>query len=804
MLQFLLWYLLVSLLGIVTFPLAYRLLPAFADRGYALSRAFGLLLWGYVFWMLASLGFINNNPGGLLLSLFVVLGLGVWASRGDFSQPKAWLQANRRIVLIVEVLFLLAFAFWAFVRAANPEIAGTEKPMELAFINAIMRSATFPPHDPWLAGYAISYYYFGYVMTAMLAGLTATPGEVAFNLMLALVFGLAAIGSYGVLYNLLSAHWPGKTPPGRPAWLGLLAPLFLLVLSNWQGFLEVLHRRGLFWSFASDGSAQSAFWTWLGIRDLNSPPAQPLGWIPDRYWWWWRASRVLQDYDFAGNFAEVIDEFPFFSFLLGDLHPHVLAIPFALLAAALALHLFLRDTDAETRLFRFSIPFSLADFTVYGLALGGLAFLNTWDFPIYLALALGALLLARVRKHGWGWHLAEEVLLVAIPLGLVSILMYLPFYIGFSSQAGGILPNILFPTRTVYLWIMFGPLLVALFAFFALNYRQAANHRFGWLAGFGFVLLLWLVSFLLALLASGTPTGQGLLASQGVGDIWALLGRSAMQRLVTLPTLLTLGVLISLALAYGTVTLASGEPARQGRSPLPMMMLFILFGALLVLAPEFVYLRDQFGTRMNTVFKFYYQAWILWSLAAAFGVAVLFGERRGLPWQLVRLLVVAGVLMGLFYPVLSLPNKTNGFNPSSGLSLDGAQFLTRYVPDDYLAIQYLRRLPKGVVAEAVGGSYTEYARMATFSGQPNVLGWPGHEGQWRGGGEEMGSRMQDMELLYNTPDWVTAQAILRQYDIRYVVIGSNERFTYQVQEEKFASNLREIFRQGQVVIYEVP
>ena len=62
------------------------------------------------------------------------------------------------------------------------DAAGTEKPMELAFINAIMRSPTFPPSDPWLSGYAISYYYFGYVLVALLAKLTALPGAVAFNL----------------------------------------------------------------------------------------------------------------------------------------------------------------------------------------------------------------------------------------------------------------------------------------------------------------------------------------------------------------------------------------------------------------------------------------------------------------------------------------------------------------------------------------------------------------------------------------------------------------------------------------------
>lgn len=105
--------------------------------------------------------------------------------------------------------------------------------------------------------------------------------------------------------------------------------------------LEVLHRLGLFWSRDSNtGTFTSPFWSWLDMKELSQPPVEPFGWFPDRYLWWWRASRVIQDYDIVGGFREVIDEFPFFSFLLGDLHPHVLAIPFGLLAVSVALNIF--------------------------------------------------------------------------------------------------------------------------------------------------------------------------------------------------------------------------------------------------------------------------------------------------------------------------------------------------------------------------------------------------------------------------------------------------------------------------------
>jgi uncharacterized membrane protein len=199
MLQFFLWYLLITLVGWLTFPLAFHLFPALAERGFSLSRPLGLLVWGYVFWMMASLGLIQNDGGGLLLALVVlVLVSGATLRRQATRQVlREWFRANGRLIIVVEILFFLAFAAWTFVRASNPniEVSGGEKTMELALINAIMRSPTFPPHDPWLSGYAISYYYFGYVMAAMLAKATGTLGSLAHNLMSALIFALSFIGA---------------------------------------------------------------------------------------------------------------------------------------------------------------------------------------------------------------------------------------------------------------------------------------------------------------------------------------------------------------------------------------------------------------------------------------------------------------------------------------------------------------------------------------------------------------------------------------------------------------------------------
>jgi len=855
---FIFWYLSVTLLGWLTFPLVFRLFPALADRGYSLSRAVGLLVWGYAFWLLTSLGLSQNDAGGLLLGLLILGGLSFWALRYADSRRKtadseeinsglstifSWVKHNWRLVINVEILFFLAFAFLAFVRASNPELTSAEKPMELMFINAILRSPTFPPRDAWLSGYAISYYYFGYVMTAMLAKLTGVPGSAAHNLMTSLIFALGVIGSYGILFNLLAiSDQEPKTVDNEnqqtvhrpPSTIAFLAPLFLLIISNAEGFLEVLHKRGLFWS-----GNTSSFWTWLDIKDLSQPP-QSLGWVPERYLWWWRASRVISDYDLSGGFKEIIDEFPFFSFLHADLHPHVLAIPFGLLAIAAALNLFLEGWRGELKLFGIKLNINLTGFVFLGLLLGGLAFLNTWDILIAAALVIGAYVLSRVRESGWSWERGEDVFVLGIPLGILSFLLYVPFYVGFSSQLGGVLPNLVYPTRGAQLWVMLGTLLLPLYAYLIYLWRtEKLGGRWPLALGLslGLVLLLWGLSWSLGLSIRLVDPSLGMffLQMQGVQSVDTLFAQAGLKRLMQIGSLLTLLVVLVPAVAFLTVDRGlkteDGEILPTVHRPLAtvFVLLLITLGSLLLIGPEFLYLRDQFGTRINTVFKFYYQAWMLWSLAAAYGIAVLVQKLHG-GWNIVfQVGLVLLLLVALTYPVLGILTRTDNFRLDRAFSLldtifndneEGAKTLARQElnslwtldyfnmvkrqnPDEAAAIRWLQSAPDGVVAEAIGGSYSGYARVSTLTGLPTVLGWPGHESQWRGGGEPQGSRQSDIETLYATPDWQTASEIIKRYNIRYVFVGNLERGE-ALREEKFQRNMQPAFQQGTVVIYEAP
>lgn len=840
MFALILWYILITLIGLLAFPLAYRLLPFLPDRGYAFSRALGLLITSYLFWLLASLQAGPNSLGGILLAVFVLAGLGALAAGGRWRELITWMKAQKATLIVMEVVFLVALLGWGFIRGFDPAIEYTEKPMELAFINSILQSPTFPPADPWLSGYAISYYYFGYVMLAVLARLSGVGANYAFNLGQALWFGLTALGAYGILYNLLAGLRGDRRVTGWLRATAVAAPVFILIVSNLGGVMEVLHARGVFWQTAADGTQSSVFWQdVLKVEEWNEPPTQPYTWELKRgVWVWWRSSRVLNDFKLSGEQIEIIDEFPFFTYLLGDMHPHLLAMPFALLAVALALNLYYSSAQRTFHAINPAEWIKRPDFWLSALVLGALGFLNTWDFPIYVALFGMVYALVRTRQICWGWGRIWDFLGLCLLYGLAGVLLYLPFYLGFASQAGGILPSMAFFTPGVNFWVMFAPLLVPLFLwlFFEMH-RQSGR----WKTGLKFAGLLigglWLFSFLVGILFAnavniggkmvtaagiGAALGQKLieygnlfLGSQGAASAADLILISLGMRFQSPGTWISLLVLLTLIWALlARLTKKPDEVTDSGEvrpaAPHGFVLLLVLLGAFLTLAPEFVFLRDSFGNRMNTIFKFYFQAWILWGIGASFASVVLLSEiRSGWRWA-VGLIWLVSVGAGLVYPATMIEAKTNLTDPQTGQlrvetwTLNGTLGFELGSPDDYAAVQFLKQMPYGVIAEAVGGSYSSYGRIATYSGYTNVLGWPFHEYQWRGGTVELGTREPDLERLYTTPDWEEANLILQQYQVRYVVVGNPERAAYRVSQAKFDNNLQTVFRSGDLVIYQVP
>lgn len=868
------WYILSTIIGLVALPLTWRLFGRLPDRGFGFARAVGLLGSGYLLWLGASVGLLQNMAPSILGTILFVGGVSLASAWGRWDEIGGWIRESWSTMLTVEGLFLLSFLFWCFVRSSSPEIVGTEKPMELAFINSVVHSRTLPPFDPWLSGFAISYYYFGFVLVGMITQLTGVAPAVAFNLANALWFALSLVGAFTVVHNLIAAREGDRKPAA-----GLLGPLFVVLTGNLEGFLEVLHARGLFWRQGPDGEWSSGFWSWLDIKTLVNPPMDPPQWIPDRHWWWWRASRVVRDLNLAGVDHEVIDEFPFFSFLLADNHPHVLALPFVLLAVGFALQIFLQGrrrrigslvrvgrrrlwalligggglltllvaggrlaaesvggsgpTASDTLALQAAVQVILA-IAVYGFLLllvagelpnafhwgtllaaawmfGALAFLNTWDFPIYLSVIF-FVVLYRSRELGWRESLPLAAF-TSLGVLLLSVGLYLPWFPTFSSQAGGVLPNVGFPTKTQHFIVMFGPLLAPIVLWLIARIRrQGAIPWRGLLAvSIGLPLCLWLVSWALsgaAMSLRGPEVVNAALELLGAQSRSSFVQAALQRRLHRSWTALALGTMV--ALSWALVWRRDAEPGserdfvsrrdrRKANEVWPFVAISAGLGALLVLGPEFLYLRDLFGTRMNTVFKFYFAAWILWGLAAAYGSYRLW-RREG---PLIRVGLALPVVLGLFYPVMSLMTRTGGFSLERARTLDGSVHLISSQPGDARAIDWLnQKVDRGVVAEAVGGSYSQYARISTYTGLATVLGWDFHEVQWRGSAELQGSRRSDIERLYTTRNWREAKDIVEQYEIDYVYVGSLERLRYgDVQENKFEAFLQPVYRDGETVIF---
>lgn len=853
------WWVVLTAIGVTALPLAFTVLRRLPDRGYAFTKMLGLLGVSYLFWISGSLGFSANRAGGMVLAVMLFAGFSIWVYaryRDDSLTLSSWVRENGRRILVTEVLFAVVFGLWVWVRAQNPAISATEKPMEFAFLNAAGRSPTFPPLDPWLSGYAISYYYFGYVMSSILARLAMVPEAIAFNLTIAWIVAGTAVGSFGLAYNLIAAQGRRQTA----VLLGLVAALAVPIAGNLQIGLELLHGNAI---------GPAAVWEWLDVRDVNSPPVAT---DSPRYlgsdWWWWRTSRVIHEYHLDGRPEEGLEpivEVPSFSFVLGDLHPHVLALPFALLSLGLALAWWFRGRDGQGAIPPDewdSLPWGsrfrplLAgvgpwEWIVTAVVLGGLSFLNTWDVLIHLFVIVGAFWLAGYYRHGWSRALLAQTGLVILALVIPAVLLYLPFYLGFRSQAAPpfLLPMLMRPTRLAHFLIIFGmPILVITTLLISLGFRQRFRHwQTGLKAALGLLVGLLTVMLLLLWIVTSSPVGAnqviGLANELGItvttppdqafAPLWAL---GAVLRLVPaifqvrllfiglVVFLLGLIALVVMILKEGALTKDTESAPLPGLRSLPFVLLLILTALLLTIGPEFVYLRDNFGFRLNTTFKFYYQAWVMFGIAAVFGLDYLWQLWQTRGARIAPIVATAGyaiaLIIALLFPIYAVRSrsieyrgapKTADGTPTARqpATLDGLAYLQRYNPSEYEAIMWLRdqaRQSKGdlpVVLEAVGGQYSAFGRVSAATGLPTVLGWPGHEWQWRGGDHPEPARREPLvREIYSTPDLDLVAFMLDDLNVSYIYVGDLEARTYEAAGlEKFRDRLDVAFINDGVTIY---
>ena len=781
------WLIALWALSLVGFPIASSVtgLGRLADRGWAVSRALAMLLLAWITWVGGTLGVIPNSQVGMgvtLLLMAAVSGSLAWRRRaelGDFFRRR-W-----TVVATTEALFLALFAFWALVISEVPAINHTEKPMDFGIFNAIANAPEFPPEDPWLSGHSIAYYYGGHHIAAMLKTLTGVSSPVAYNLAVATLPAMFGAGILGLIYGLLRLGGSRVTPALA---VGVGTALAVALLSNLSGALEFAYVRGL---------GGEGVWQWIGIKGLE-PPSGGSGWLPDGFWWWWRGTRVIDTLAESGASLDyTITEFPLFSFLLGDLHAHVSALPFLTLALSLALSIVIASDPPDMNWLT-QRPW---EFGALALTLGGLAFINAWDFPVYLCIVGMAAALRWIswrsrppppalhgpptpaepkRRHSVAAlaRPAGQAILGTMGLAVAGVILYLPFYLSFDSQTSGILPYTGPASRPFLFFVVIGAP-----AILAAGFVGRAAIDAGWPAGdrrgVG-IILAGIAAGVFALWLIGVAVRVSL-SSDGV----SLADGLVVGRLMLALPLLLLGA----ASAYCAVVLSSGAGRTQW---LVFALALAAVGFFLLGGAELFHISDQFGNRMNTVFKFYYQAWLLLGIAGAVGMYYMLAIRIRQAWitewpllvATLRLAWVAVIsillIASAYYPVGAILERTGWTAAGEGWNdntLSGLEFLRRSDPGEYEAIMWLAESAgPGRILEAVGDPYSGYGGISAAAGRATPLSWEGHERQWRGDdiNPELARRRADVETMYTSDNGVEVRGLLRHYGIRWLVAGPRE------------------------------
>ena len=796
------WLLAVELICLIAFPLTWWLFRPLPDRGIWFARVVGLLLVAWITWWLVSSGVLKFSLvsiGAALAILAVPSAIVLWQQWRTLLQ---WVRDNWRFVVAAEALFLLAYMAFVLIRAANPDLwhpwRGGEKPMELAYLTAVARSSVLPPFDPWFSGGHLNYYYWGYFILSIPMRITGVPPATAFNVAVPLIFALTASGAASLVYNMVavsgqSASRSAVRPSDRSGELstsgergrrdrtrllpsalrafriqragaicaGFVAMLMAVICANLDGVVqlaEMAQRKA-----AGVAAPLSTFDFWRSSRAI--PESQEFDPSPLTPW-------LTSDSHFESAFH--ITEFPFFTFLFADLHAHMMSMPFAILALALGFALVVGFAKSGPR-----SPWPWITATLLAVSAGSLWAINSWEYPAYALLMLGS-----VGAAAW---MAPGTVKVRLALGavmgilvvLVSYVAFLPFHASTETFDTGIEPTRWRTPISSYLLIHALPLLAAT-ALLAATLPRAFAPTVAWVRS-----------------ARAIPAShQWFLVAVGLGVLLAYYfiaaGYVTAGWLTITLTLTVWGLVAAL--------LSTNYPQRRA----DVMALAMLTVALAIgIGVDFIRVEGDIA-RMNTLFKYYLVAWILFAAAGAYGLwrGWTFAGSASRRWRNTVRWAAAGVVAAVFagtlvYPALATPVRIQDRFNSMPPTLDGAAWMpaARYQPPDWCvgqpvdpidlywdhdAIRWFQDNVAGapVVLEAHGSQYCWNTRFSQYTGMPTVLGWPWHQQQQRNDASIVNRRARDIATIYSSPSPRRALELLEQYGVAYIVVGDLERAYY--------------------------
>jgi YYY domain-containing protein len=851
------WWLAVQVIGWLAWPLANRLFRRLPDRGYLLSKGLGWLLVGYCVWLASSLRLLPNALPTVIASVVVLGTVAAGLVARDWGEIRGFLRSQFKLILLGEVIFILVYLYFVGLRLLNPDLwqpwNGGEKMLEIGFLNAIVKSAHMPPYDPYYAGGYINYYYYGLFLVGVLIKLTGIQPAIAFNLAVPMLAGLTAGAVFSLGYNLVR-H--GSSSQTRAVTVGVLAVLLVILVGNLAGFTQLVDMLGEHGGSSFESGIPGlapAVRALVGLKSIVIEGTK----LPTYNYW--DPSRVIPD---------TINEFPYWSFLFADLHPHMIGIPFTVLFLSLAytwlrpgqktklrapLHSVQDDpvTNLPSSAEHSAIPAlstepvpslqgqpypegimrkvaveiiellgtlswgSVLRWLALPFCLGALAVINTWDLPTYLGVITLTFWLARYRRDAQAsapselpgiWlpliYALEALLFGALTLA-ASYLLYLPFFAHYQPLDVG-LGLVHDKTNLGHFMKIWGlPLFVAI-SYLLVRLIYPAS-RLAVLRTVSLFLRRWNVAPHMAHMY-GTlvrPTGYSYWA--GLWSLVVILGVAIGLWILDYHVPAFLLPLIWLSFLF----LLRPEP-EVGET---FAGLLLFTGLLILLGVEFFFLRDFLGGspyyRMNTLFKFYIQVWVMLGVATAYLVVYLWsallawerapraaGDWRrvavSLAWQLMLMLLIAAAL---FYPALGTPTRVRDrFDRSPPVgTLNGMAYMTTgtlvwpqnnpmNLEYDYEAIRWLQDNVRGtpVLAEAKIGYYREGGmRVASYTGLPTPLGGlHQNEQRWP---EQVGRRDGRYMEFWNTADLGRAWELIQELDISYIYLGQLEQTLYNPQ-----------------------
>ncbi|MEX2143440.1 MAG: DUF2298 domain-containing protein [Anaerolineales bacterium] len=792
------WYVALAALGILVYPLVRWTLPGLSDGGYAFARLVGLLLLAYLAWMGGSLGlaFSRGWLAAFVLVLAIIGGVAAWVQREGLRQE--W-QTRRLTFLRVEGLFLAFFLLMLVIRFANPDLwhpsFGGEKPMDFSYFNAVLKSTSFPPYDPWFAGGYINYYYYGFVLVGSLVKLLGIVPAVAYNLILPTLFAMLALGAYSLAWNIWMA-WKareGRAARISPELVGLAAAGAVLILGNLGSIsmlLDAYARLGAEGAYAPNSGLVNQFvWTARGLFMSLSGQALPVG----RGNWYWDPTRIIP----APGETGPITEFPLFTFVYADLHAHMIALPVTVLGLAWSLSAVLSRAWVGLK-----NMWQVATSLVLGaIILGSLRPINTWDLPTYLAIAMLAVGYSVWRygpkRKGFDGKLRPSWKLAAGGMGMLAILSviaYQPFVAWYRQGYSSIELWSGTHTPTSPYIIHWGIFLFFIVAWLVWETRQ------------------WMASTPLSALRKLERVQYQLIAA-AVTIIFAwflLFGLGVHVAWLVYPLLIWVGLIFF----------------RPGLDETKRLVVFLVgTGLFLTLMVEVIRLQGDIS-RMNTVFKFYMQAWVLLAVSASLALAwTLEALRHWLPAWRGAWLLSSAFLMGCggLFMLLGVSAKVGDrMAAEAPQNLDGMAYMQDAIyfdrdqqldlVNDFEAIRWMQENVQGspVIIEAHTGEYRWGSRFSINTGLPSIIGWNWHQRQQREfvAGNDIWGRVAEVENFYLTTDLELVRQTLQKYRVAYIVLGQLEHAYYPgpglVKFETQEGVLwRVVYRQGETVIYKV-